>query len=42
MRSVFLKDGLEIDIPKTLKAWQCPGYSDPAQLWEFAEIETPE
>jgi hypothetical protein len=42
MRSVFLKDGLDIDIPKTLKAWQCPGYSDPAQLWEFAEIETPE
>jgi hypothetical protein len=25
-----------------LKAWQCPGYSNPAQLWEFAEIETPE
>jgi hypothetical protein len=34
MRSVFLKDGLEIDIPKTLKAWQCPGYSAPIQLWE--------
>jgi hypothetical protein len=42
IRSTFLKDGLEIDIPKTLKAWQCPGYSYPAQLWEFAEIETPE
>jgi hypothetical protein len=34
MRSVFLTDGLEIDIPKTLKAWQCPGYGDPVQLWE--------
>jgi hypothetical protein len=34
MRSVFLTDGLEIDIPKTLKAWQCPGYSDPIHLWD--------
>lgn len=33
MRSTFLTDGLEIDIQKTLKAWQCPGYADPAQLW---------
>jgi hypothetical protein len=23
VRSVFIKDGLEIDIPKTLRAWQC-------------------
>jgi hypothetical protein len=38
MRSVFLKDGLEIDVPKTLKAWQCPGYSAPIQLWETPEI----
>lgn len=37
MRSTFLKDGLEIDIPKTLKAWQCPGYSDPYQLWTSQE-----
>jgi hypothetical protein len=34
MRSVFLKDGLEIDVPKTLKAWQCPGYDDPIKLWD--------
>jgi hypothetical protein len=34
MRSVFLTDGLEIDIPTTLKAWQCPGYSDPIHLWD--------
>jgi hypothetical protein len=39
MRSTFLKDGLEIDIPTTLKAWQCPGYSDPIQLWETPKIE---
>lgn len=39
MRSVFLKEGLEIDVPKTLKAWQCPGYSDPIQLWETPASE---
>lgn len=33
MRASFLTDGLEIDIPKTLQAWQCPGHSDPAELW---------
>lgn len=37
MRSTSLTDGLEIDIPKTLKAWQCPGYSDPYQLWTSQE-----
>lgn len=33
VRSEFLKEGLEMDTEKTLKAWQCPGYSDPSELW---------
>ncbi|GHU20403.1 hypothetical protein FACS189472_11670 [Alphaproteobacteria bacterium] len=32
IRSDFLKDGLEIDFDKTLKAWQCPGFSSPFEL----------
>jgi hypothetical protein len=28
-----LTDGLEIDVKKTLNAWQCPGYDDPIKLW---------
>jgi hypothetical protein len=39
MKSAFLTNGLEIDKEKTLKAWQCPGYSDPIELWQNAEVE---
>lgn len=37
VRSDFLKEGLEIDIEKTLKAWQCPGYANPYELWTSEE-----
>ncbi|GHT91899.1 hypothetical protein FACS1894122_04980 [Alphaproteobacteria bacterium] len=32
VRTDFLKEGLEIDFDKTLKAWQCPGFSSPFEL----------
>ncbi|GHT92105.1 hypothetical protein FACS1894122_05480 [Alphaproteobacteria bacterium] len=32
IRSDFLTEGLEIDFDKTLKAWQCPGFSSPFEL----------
>ncbi|GHU13341.1 hypothetical protein FACS189449_08570 [Alphaproteobacteria bacterium] len=34
IRSEFLKEGLEIDFDKTLKAWQCPGFSTPFELFK--------
>ena len=34
IRSAFLIDGLEIDFEKTLKAWQCPGFTNSYDLWK--------
>jgi hypothetical protein len=33
IRSATLVDGLEIDVEKTLKAWQCPGFSSVFDLF---------
>jgi hypothetical protein len=33
VRSGFLVDGLEIDLERTLKAWQCPGFANVYQLF---------
>jgi hypothetical protein len=33
VRSAFLGSGLEIDIEKTMKAWQCPGFENTRGLW---------
>ncbi|GFQ98231.1 uncharacterized protein TNCT_80661 [Trichonephila clavata] len=33
IRSNFLTVGLEIDVERTLKAWQCPGLSETYELW---------
>ncbi len=33
-RSNFLTTGLEIDIERTLKAWQCPGLQKTYQIWQ--------
>ncbi|MDR2458638.1 MAG: hypothetical protein LBD43_00890 [Holosporales bacterium] len=33
VRSGFLVDGLEIDLERTLKAWQCPGFSTTFELF---------
>lgn len=33
VRSGFLKEGLEIDQDMTLKAWQCPGFSTPFEIF---------
>jgi hypothetical protein len=33
VRSGFLVDGLEIDLEKTWKAWQCPGFTNTYQLF---------
>jgi hypothetical protein len=32
-RSVTLVEGLEIDVKKTLKAWQCKGFSSTYEVW---------
>ncbi|WP_265030482.1 hypothetical protein [Wolbachia endosymbiont (group B) of Athalia cordata] len=32
-RSNFLTTGLEIDVERTLRAWQCPGLSETYELW---------
>jgi hypothetical protein len=32
-RSITLVDGLEIDVEKTLKAWQCKGFGNTYDLW---------
>ncbi len=32
-RSNFLTTGLEIDVERTLKAWQCPGLSNTHEIW---------
>jgi hypothetical protein len=33
VRSGFLVDGLEIDLERTLRAWQCPGFANVYQLF---------
>ncbi|WP_264687061.1 hypothetical protein [Wolbachia endosymbiont (group B) of Rhopobota naevana] len=33
IRSNFLTTGLEVDVERTLKAWQCPGLSETYELW---------
>ncbi|MGL5028937.1 MAG: hypothetical protein ACRC6C_02355 [Wolbachia pipientis] len=33
-RSNFLTTGLEIDVERTLKAWQCPGLEQTYQIWQ--------
>lgn len=33
-RSSFLTTGLEIDVERTLKAWQCPGLTHTYELWK--------
>jgi hypothetical protein len=40
VRSEFLKDGLEIDFEKTMKAWQCPGFSSTVELFKTADATT--
>lgn len=33
-RSNFLTTGLEVDVERTLKAWQCPGLQHTYQIWQ--------
>lgn len=33
IRNNFLTAGLEIDVERTLKAWQCPGLSNTYEIW---------
>ncbi|WP_265030273.1 hypothetical protein [Wolbachia endosymbiont (group A) of Philonthus cognatus] len=33
-RSNFLTTGLEIDVERTLRAWQCPGLSSTCEIWQ--------
>ncbi len=33
IRSNFLTTGLEVDVERTLRAWQCPGLSETYELW---------
>ncbi|MFT4314067.1 MAG: hypothetical protein AB3P11_03025 [Wolbachia pipientis] len=33
-RSSFLTTGLEVDVERTLKAWQCPGLERTDQIWQ--------
>ncbi|RDD34808.1 MULTISPECIES: hypothetical protein [unclassified Wolbachia] len=33
-RSNFLTTGLEVDVERTLKAWQCPGLERTDQIWQ--------
>ncbi|MFT4314942.1 MAG: hypothetical protein AB3P11_07870 [Wolbachia pipientis] len=33
IRSNFLTTGLEVDVERTLRAWQCPGLSNTYELW---------
>lgn len=40
IRSDFLKDGLEIDVDKTMKAWQCPGFSDAFEIFKTTDAAT--
>ncbi len=32
-RSNFLTTGLEVDVERTLRAWQCPGLDATYKLW---------
>ncbi|WP_353271872.1 hypothetical protein [Wolbachia endosymbiont (group A) of Nomada goodeniana] len=34
IRSNFLTTGLEVDVERTLKAWQCPGLSSTCEIWQ--------
>ncbi|WP_353269867.1 hypothetical protein [Wolbachia endosymbiont (group A) of Myopa testacea] len=34
IRSNFLTTGLEVDVERTLKAWQCPGLERTDQVWQ--------
>ncbi|WP_264711479.1 hypothetical protein [Wolbachia endosymbiont (group A) of Andrena haemorrhoa] len=34
VRSNFLTTGLEVDVERTLKAWQCPGLSSTCEIWQ--------
>ncbi|WP_265024107.1 hypothetical protein [Wolbachia endosymbiont (group A) of Epagoge grotiana] len=34
IRSNFLTTGLEVDVERTLKAWQCPGLERTDQIWQ--------
>ncbi|MFP3028315.1 MAG: hypothetical protein ACEY3L_19500, partial [Wolbachia sp.] len=34
IRSNFLTTGLEVDVERTLKAWQCPGLSSTHKIWQ--------
>ena len=34
IRSNFLSTGLEVDVERTLKAWQCPGLEHTYQIWQ--------
>ncbi|MCM1002665.1 hypothetical protein [Wolbachia pipientis] len=33
IRSNFLTTGLEVDVERTLRAWQCPGLSNTYEIW---------
>jgi ABC-type multidrug transport system permease subunit len=33
-RSAFLTTGLEVDVERTLKAWQCRGYQNSFDIWK--------
>ncbi|MBD0392067.1 hypothetical protein IC220_06530 [Wolbachia endosymbiont of Pentalonia nigronervosa] len=33
-RSNFLTTGLEVDVERTLKAWQCPGFTNTFEIWK--------
>ncbi|MFP3022834.1 MAG: hypothetical protein ACEY3K_07965, partial [Wolbachia sp.] len=33
IRSNVLNTGLEVDVERTLKAWQCPGLERTDQIW---------
>ncbi|KLT22775.1 putative phage protein [Wolbachia endosymbiont of Armadillidium vulgare str. wVulC] len=34
IRSNFLTTGLEVDVERTLRAWQCPGLTNTYELWQ--------
>lgn len=34
IRNNFLSTGLEVDVERTLRAWQCPGLTNTYELWQ--------
>ncbi|WP_168464793.1 hypothetical protein [Wolbachia endosymbiont of Ctenocephalides felis wCfeT] len=34
IRNNFLSTGLEVDVERTLRAWQCPGLQETYQIWQ--------